>query len=80
MLGLFVNRLTTNEKYSLRDTETFQQKIQTALYEKQKAFSGFFIAFRKCGDNLEHFEKKDASAILIISEIIDSKRGCYLNV
>ena len=28
----------------------------------------------------EHFEKKDEYPSLIISEIMDFERGCYLNV
>ena len=39
--------------------------------KKQKTFCGFFIAFLKCGWNLEHFLKKDEYPSLIISEIMD---------
>ena len=34
----------------------------------------------KCAVNVEDFEKKDEYPSLIISEIIDSERGCYLNI
>ena len=34
----------------------------------------------KCAWNLEHFEKKDEYASLIISEIMDCERSGYLNV
>ena len=47
---------------------------------KQKTFLAFLIAFLKCVGNLEHFQKKNESATLIISEIIDSERRGYLNV
>ena len=57
-----------------------QQQFQTPLSQKQKTFSGFFIAFRKCAWNLEHFQKKDEYPSLIISEIIDAERRGYLNV
>ena len=33
----------------------------------------------KCALNLEHFERKDEYPSLIISEIMDCKRGRYLN-
>ena len=56
------------------------QQFQTPLSQKQKTFSGFFIAFLKCAWNLEHFEKKDENPSLIFSEIIDAKIGGYLNV
>ena len=57
-----------------------QQQFQTPLSKKQKTFTEFFIAFLKCAWNLEHFQKKDEYPSLIISEIIDAKRRCYLNV
>ena len=39
-----------------------------------------FIADVKCALNLEHFEYKVEYLSLIISEIIYSERGHYLNV
>ena len=60
--------------------QNFQQQFQTPLSQKQKIFSGFFIAFMKCAWNLEHFQKKDEYSSLIISEIIDTERRGYLNV
>ena len=60
--------------------QNLQQQFQTPLYQKQKTFSGFFIAFLKCAWNLEHFQKKDEYPSLIISEIIDAKKRGYLNV
>ena len=57
-----------------------QQQLQTPLSQKQKTFSGIFIAFLKCEWNLEHFQKKDEYPSLIISEIIDAERRGYLNV
>ena len=60
--------------------QNLQQQFQTPLYQKQKTFSGFFIAFLKCAWNLEHFQKKDEYPSLIISEIIDAKKLGYLNV
>ena len=60
--------------------QNFRQQIQTPLSQKKKTFSGFLIAFLKCGWNLEHFQKKDEYSSLIISEIIDAERRGYLNV
>ena len=60
--------------------QKFLQQLQTLLSEKRKTFSGFFIEILKCALNLEHFEKKDESLSVIISEIIASVRGCYWNV
>ena len=60
--------------------QNFPQQLQTTISQKQKMFSGFFIAYLECLSNLEHFEKKDESPSLVISEIIDSERIGYLNV
>ena len=60
--------------------QNFPQQLQTPISQKQKMFSGFFIAYLECVSNLEHFEKKDGSPSLVISEIIDSERVGYLNV
>ena len=50
-------------------------------YLKNKiVFADIFIGFLKCAWKLEHFEKKDEYPSLIISEIMDCKRGGYLNV
>ena len=71
--------------------QNFPQQLQTPISQKQKIFSGFFIAYLECASNLEHFEKKDEHPSnnfkhqypyprLVISEIIDSERVGYLNV
>ena len=80
ILRLFVNALTADDQYSGSNMQNLQQQIQTPLSQKQKALSGFFIAFLKCAWNLEHFQKKDEYSSLIISEIIDAERRGYLNV
>ena len=58
----------------------FTQQYEAHLSQKEKTFSQFFILFLKCALNLEHFEKKDEYPSLVISKIIDSERGGYLNV
>ena len=80
MLTLFVNTLTTDDKYSRGNMRNFTQKFEALLYQKQKIFSGFFLAFLKYALNLEHFEKKDENPSLVISKVIDSERSDYLNV
>ena len=58
----------------------FTQQLEALLYQQQKTFSGWFLAFLKCALNLEHFAKKDGYSSLVISKVIDSERGGYLNV
>ena len=45
MLRLFVNPLTADDKYSLLIRDNLTQPIQLVLSQKQKTFSGFFVAF-----------------------------------
>ena len=80
ILRQFVNALTADDKYSASNMRNLPQKFQTPASQKQNTFSGLFNAFLKHPWNLEHFQKKDEDPSLIISEIIDAKRGVYLNV
>ena len=80
MLRLFVSILTADEWNIRCNMQNFPQQLQTPISQKQKMFSGFFIAYLECAYNLEHFEKKDEHPSLVISEIIDSERVDYLNV
>ena len=72
--------MTTEDKYSRRKMLNFTQQFEAPLSQKQKTFSGFFLAFLKCALNLEHLDKKDEYPSLVISRIIDSEIGGYLNV
>ena len=58
----------------------FTQQFEPPLSQKQKTFSQFFLAFLKCSLKLEHLEKKDEYSSLVISKVINSERGGYLNV
>ena len=58
----------------------FTQQFEPPLSQKQKTFSQFFLAFLKCALKLEHLEKKDEYSSLVISKVINSERGGYLNV
>ena len=58
ILRLFVNILTTDDKYSRSNMQNLPQQFQTPLSQKQKTFSRFFNAFLKCARNLAHFQKK----------------------
>ena len=72
--------MTTDDKYSRRNMLNFTQQLEAPLSQKQKTFSLLFLAFLKYALNLEHLERKDEYPSLVISRIIDSKRGGYLNV
>ena len=58
ILGLFVNTLTDDDKYSFLCRDNLTQPIQIHLCQKEKTFSHFFSAFLKSTLIFEHFEKK----------------------
>ena len=51
--------MTADDKYSLLNTDNLTQPIWTQLFQKQKDFSEFFLAFLKYTLNFQHFQKKD---------------------
>ena len=46
ILGLFVNTLTADDKYSLLNRNNLRQPIQMQLSQKQKLFFNFFWIFK----------------------------------
>ena len=72
--------MTTDDKYSRRDMLNLTQQLEAPFSQKKKTFSGLFLAFLKYALNLEDFEKKDEYPSLVISKVIDSERGGYLNL
>ena len=80
ILGLIVNRLTADDKYSSRNIQNWNQELQTAISQKQKTFSGVFLTYLKSITNSKAFAKKVESASLSIFEIIDAGKSGYFNV
>ena len=80
MLGLFVYRMTADDKYFSRNIQNLTQQLQTAISKKQKTFTGIFITCLKSRTNSDNFDEKDVFSCLSISEIIDAEKGGYLNV
>ena len=72
--------MTTYDMYSCRNMLNFTQQLEAPLPQKQKTFSGLFLAFLKCALNLEQFGKENEYSSLVISKVIDSERGAYINV
>ena len=58
ILGLFVNTLTDDEKYSLLYRDNLMQPIQILLSQKRKTFSQLSSKILKPRLNFEHFQKK----------------------
>ena len=80
ILELFVNTLTTDDKYSSRNIQNLTQQLQTTMSQKQKTFYRLFITYVKCRRSSDDFVKKDESTSLSISDIIDAEKSGYLNV
>ena len=80
IVGFFVNTLTADDKYSSRNIQNLTQQLQTAIYQKQKAFYWIFITYPKSRRSSDVFAQKDESSSFSIYEIIDGEKGCYLNV
>ena len=75
ILGLLVNTLTDDDKYSLLYRDNLTQQIQILLSQKPKTFSQFFSRFLKSTLNFSHFQKKDDSHSRCISQITVSEKG-----
>ena len=59
ILGVFVNKLTSDGKYPIEYCANLQLPIPMQLSEKQKTFSRFFIPFLESTSNFKHLKKKD---------------------
>ena len=75
ILGLFLNTLTDDRKYSLLYRDNLTQEIQILLSQKAKTFSQLSSEIRKPTLNFDHFQKKDDPHSRCISEIAVSVKG-----
>ena len=75
ILGLFVNKLTDDGKYSLLYRDNLTQQIQILLSQKPKTFSQLSAEILKPTLNVQHFQKKDDPHSGCISEITVSEKG-----
>ena len=71
---VFLNTLTADGKYPVKDWQNLELPMQMILSEKRKNFAQFFVPFLDSTSNLKHFEKKDDGHTLCISEITDSEK------
>ena len=58
ILGLFVNTLTDNKKYSLLYRDKLTQQMEILLSQKPKTFSELSSEILKSPLNFAHFQKK----------------------
>ena len=80
ILELFVNTLTTDDKYSSRNIQNLTQQLQTTMSQKQRTFYRIFTTYVKYRRSSDDFVKKDESSSLSFYDIIDAEKSGYLNV
>ena len=81
ILELFVNTLTTDDKYSSRNIQNLTKQLSNDYVSKNKSLSiEFFITYVKSRRSSDDFVKKDESTSLSIYHIIDAEKSGYLNV
>ena len=80
ILGLIVNTLTAEYKYSYRNLQTFPQEVQMPLSLKKNELFSFFYFVPEISMKFKTFPKKEESSSLSISKNIDSERSTYLSV
>ena len=62
-LGPFVNTLATDDKYSRRNVQNFQQQLPRNYLKNKKIFPAIFTSFLKSTSTLEHFFLKKMSLL-----------------
>ena len=75
ILGLFVNPLSADNKYSLLNRGNLMQHVKMQLCQKWKSFAEFFfLHFVNLDSILNIFKKKDDPHSWCIFEITDSEK------
>ena len=74
ILGLFVNPLISDDKYSVLNRGNLLQRFQMQLSQKRRTFPEFFFAFAKFRLNFEIFEKKHDPHSRYIFDLTDSEK------
>ena len=75
ILGLLVNTLTDDDKYSLLYRDNLTQQIQILLSQKPKTFSRLSSKILKPTLNFEHFQKKHDPHSRCSSQITVPEKG-----
>ena len=75
ILGLLVNTLTDDDKYSLLYRDNLPQQIQILLSQKPKTFSRLSSKILNPTLNFEHFQKKDDPLSRYSSQITVSEKA-----
>ena len=74
ILGLFLNTLTDDDKYSLLYRDNLTQPIRRLLSQKQKIFSEFLSPILKSPLNFEYFHKKMTLIADVFPKLLSPKK------
>ena len=77
---LFVNTLTPDDKYSLRNMQIFWEPLQILLSQKRLPVLSIFNCISEMCMKFRTFRNKEEYPSLIITEIIASERDVYLSI
>ena len=75
ILGLFVNTLTDDGKYSLLYRDNLTQEMEILFSQRPKTFSKLSSEILKPTLSFEHFQKKDDPHSRCSSQITVSEKG-----
>ena len=73
ILRLFPNTLIVDDKHYLLNRDNLSEPIEMQLYQEQKIFSEFFLAFLKSILNFKHLPKNDTLIADVFAEILVPK-------
>ena len=73
ILGLFVNTLTSHDKFSCYKRENFPQAIQMQSSKQPKIFYERLIAILESSLNFQHFEKRMSPRAQLIPKLLTRK-------
>ena len=79
ILRLFRNTMAADHMLYGHSWEKLQQKVKTLLSQKQRTFSGIFLAFSKPKQDCAHFENKHQLHSFNISEVIEAGKCGYFS-
>ena len=75
-LGLFINTLTSDNKYFICNKENLRQAIQIQLFKKQKNCSKSIASVMKFTFNFKYFEKKRTLIAYVFPNLQTAKDQC----
>ena len=73
ILRLFPNTLIVDDKHYLLNRDNLSEPIEMQLYQEQKIFSEFFLAFLKSILNFKLLPKNDTLIADVFAEILVPK-------